>query len=113
MTHVQIGCFGAYCATCRAWKEHACKGCKIGYESGERDLSRARCKVKVCCIGKGFVSCADCPDILTCRTINDFHGKKGYKYGKYKQAIEFIRENGYAEFIRIADSWTNAYGKYE
>ncbi|WP_406656387.1 DUF3795 domain-containing protein [Methanolobus sp. ZRKC2] len=113
MTLTEIGCCGAYCATCKEWKERTCKGCKMGYDTGERDLSRAKCKIKVCCIGKGFVSCADCPDIQKCQVINDFHSKKSYKYGKYKQAIEFIKQNGYDEFMKIADTWTNAYGKYK
>ncbi|MDW7733326.1 MAG: DUF3795 domain-containing protein [Methanolobus sp.] len=113
MTLIKIGCCGAYCGTCRAWKEQACKGCKIGYENGERDISKARCKIKVCCIGRAYTSCADCPDILTCQVVNSFHSRKGYKYAKYKQAIGFIRQNGYVEFLKIADTWTNAYGKYE
>lgn len=108
----EIGCCGAYCGTCRAFKEQTCKGCKLGYENGKRDISKAKCKIKVCCINRNYNSCADCPDTLTCQTINEFYGKKGYKYAKYKQAIEFIKLNGYDEFIKIADKWTNAYGKY-
>ena len=38
---------------------------------------------------------------------------KGYKYKKYKEAIEFVRSNGYAAFIKIADGWKMLYGKYE
>jgi hypothetical protein len=37
----------------------------------------------------------------------------GYKYKKYKEAIEFIRKNGYNKFIKIADTWTRQYGKYK
>jgi hypothetical protein len=113
MTLVQIGCCGAYCGTCRAWKDQSCKGCKIGYVNRERDINKARCKMKVCCIGKGYNSCADCPDLPVCKIINAFFSKNGYKYGKYRQAIDYIRQNGYATFIAIADKWTNAYGKYE
>ena len=56
--------------------------------------------------------CTDCRDAPTCPTLNEFHGKKGYKYRKYRQAIAFIREHGYQEFLTIADTWTNAYGRY-
>ena len=52
----EIGCCGAYCETCREeWQkkkypdERTCLGCKLGYESGERDLSKVKCKIKVCC----------------------------------------------------------------
>jgi hypothetical protein len=113
MSIKEIGCCGAYCKTCKPFNTGACKGCKLGYDTGERELSKARCKMKVCCIGKGYDSCADCPEIETCSVINEFYSKNGYKYEKYRQAIEFIRENGYDEFLKIADNWTNAYGKYK
>jgi hypothetical protein len=28
--------------------ERTCRGCKLGYEHGERDLSKAKCEIKVC-----------------------------------------------------------------
>ncbi len=93
-------------------REGLCKGCKLGYGTGERDIGRAKCKIKVCCINKGYNSCADCPEYPTCPTINEFYGKKGYKYRKYKQALEFIRQHGYSEFLKIAGTWTHAYGTY-
>lgn len=37
--------------------------------------------------------------------------KQGYKYGKYKQSIEFIRNNGYPKFLDIANGWKGPYGK--
>lgn len=112
MSVVDIGCCGAYCFTCRAYREQACKGCKIGYDNGERDVSKAKCKIKVCCINRFFQSCADCGEYETCRILNDFYGKTGYKYGKYKQATEYIRQYGYDNFFETADRWKNAYGKY-
>ena len=36
----------------------------------------------------------------------------GYKYSKYKQALEYIRTYGHAVFLSAAEHWTNAYGKY-
>ncbi len=33
------------------------------------------------------------------------------KYRKYKESIEFIKSNGYEEFIKIADNWNGPYGK--
>lgn len=113
MSIMEIGCCGAYCGTCKVLKEQTCKGCKLGYENKERDLSKAKCRIKVCCISRNYNSCADCPEIEKCQTINEFYGKKGYKYTKYMQATEFIRQNGYDEFIKIADTWKNAYGKYK
>ena len=112
MSILELGCCGAYCRTCPALREGACRGCKLGYATGERELAQAKCKIKVCCMGKGYASCADCPEYATCETLQDFYSKNGYKYAKYHQAIEFIRAHGYAEFIGIADGWQNQYGKY-
>ncbi|MBP1927797.1 hypothetical protein J2741_000344 [Methanolinea mesophila] len=108
----EIGCCGAYCGTCKVFAGHTCKGCKIGYADGERDLSKAKCRIKVCCMGRGYKSCADCPDFADCTTLNEFFGKKGYKYRRYREALEFIRRHGYAKFVKIADTWKNAYGIY-
>ncbi len=108
----EIGCCGANCGTCRAHADEQCRGCKLGYENGERDIARARCRIKICCFGEnGLTTCADCPDYDDCGTIQDLFAKKGYKYGKYQESIEFIRERGYAEFLEAARAWKAAYGK--
>ena len=108
-----IGCCGAYCRTCRPFRTGQCRGCKLGYDTGERDLAKARCPMKTCCLGRGLETCAECPDLATCSIVNTFHTKTGYKYGKYRQAIEFLRKYGSAEFLRQADAWTGACGKLE
>jgi hypothetical protein len=108
----QIGCCGAYCGTCPALRNGTCRGCKLGYASGERDLSKARCKMKVCCLGRGLTTCADCEQYGTCDVLQPFFAKNGYKYRKYREALEFIRANGYDEFVRIADGWKAPYGRY-
>ena len=107
-----LGCCGAYCKTCRAFTENYCKGCKIGYGDNSRDLAKAKCKMKVCCLKKGFISCADCMELDTCEVMRSFFSKKGYKYRKYKEAIYYIRENGYKNFFAIANSWKMQFGKY-
>ena len=112
MSVSEVGCCGAYCGTCPALRNKTCKGCKTGYENGERELQKAKCKIKVCCIKKEHQSCSDCSEYADCGTLSDFYNKNGYKYGKYKQAAEFIRQYGYGAFLEIADKWTNAYGRY-
>ena len=109
---IEIGCCGAYCRTCKVYREKQCQGCKIGYENGGRDINKSKCRMKVCCFKvKRFETCADCGKINECEIINEFYNKTGYKYKKYKEAIEYIRENGYDEFMKKADSWKGAYGK--
>lgn len=106
-----LGCCGAYCRTCRAFLDSSCKGCKLGYADGSRNLVNAKCPMKVCCLGRGLETCADCPELHTCETMVGFFNKKGYKYRKYREAIEFIRTHGYPAFLTQADAWSGAYGR--
>ncbi|HWS21379.1 MAG TPA: DUF3795 domain-containing protein [Methanoregula sp.] len=107
-----IGCCGAYCRTCRAFTQGFCRGCKLGYEQGERSIEKARCKIKMCCFrDRKLETCADCADFTSCMIISGLYEKKGYKYGKYKESNEFIRKNGYAAFLKSADTWKGPFGK--
>lgn len=67
----EIGCCGAYCGTCREYR-NTCNGCKTGYLDGSRDLSRARCKMKKCCLSRGGVTCGDCGEYESCEIIQSF-----------------------------------------
>ena len=107
----KIGCCGAYRKTCRELQKN-CKGCKLGYLDGSRDLSRAKCKIKRCCLAKGHITCADCRDYDCCEVIQTFIHHPGYKYSKYGQALGFIRIYDYASFLKTAENRKNAYGKY-
>lgn len=107
----EIGCCGAYCKTCREFQK-TCKGCKLGYLDGSRDLGRAKCKIKKCCLTKEHNTCADCKEYAGCEIVQAFIQHPGYKYTKYKQALEFIRAHDYAAFLQVTESWKSAYGKY-
>ena len=93
--------------------EKTCRGCKLGYESGERDLSKAKCEIKICCFReKHLETCADCPD-FPCEIVGTFWSKKGWKYQQYRKQLEFIRKNGYEKFLKRADQWKGPRGKLE
>ena len=112
MTIQEIGCCGAYCKTCKEYTRRKCQGCKLGYEDGKRDIHKAKCKMKVCCLKeKKHNTCGDCQDYVSCSIIQTWHSKSGYKYKKYKESIEFIKQFGYGEFLNKADKWKNQYGK--
>ncbi len=64
----KIGCCGAYRKTCCEF-EKTCKGCKPGYLDGSRDLSRAKCRMKKCCLTKGHITCADCEKYDRCEIM--------------------------------------------
>ncbi len=112
MPTLEIGCCGSFCKTCPELRQAHCKGCKIGYANGERDIKKARCRIKVCCIGKKLVTCADCEHYFSCETIQGFYAKNGYKYKKYREATLFIRSDGYHRFLELAAGWQRQYGKY-
>jgi hypothetical protein len=117
MTINEIGCCGAYCKTCMKHQkekypqERTCRGCKLGYESGQRDLSKAKCKIKVCCfIERKLQTCADCMND-PCEILTKFWSKNGRKYQQYKNQIQFIRRSGYDEFLKCANEWNGPFGK--
>jgi len=94
--------------------EGYCKGCKLGFDTGERDINKAKCKIKLCCFRDNkFDTCADCSKLDTCSILCNWYANTGYKYKKYKQSIEFIKKKGYLKFIKQADKWKGAYGKLE
>lgn len=107
-----MGCCGAYCGKCKEFEKKLCAGCKIGYKNFERDINKAKCKIKKCCLLKKINSCADCCEYDNCVIINEFYSKNGYKYKKYKEALDFIKKNGYPTFFKIAEKWNMQYGKY-
>lgn len=100
MSKEEIGCCGANCSTCKGFTDKICLGCKIGYLDGTRNIARAKCKIKKCCIEKQYITCGDCKEYESCSIINEFYNKNGYKYKKYKRATEYIREYGYDEFLK-------------
>ena len=64
-------------------------------------------------MSNNYASCADCAEYSMCEIIQTLHEHVGYKYGKYKEAIQFIKQNGYFSFLRIANTWKMQYGKYQ
>ncbi len=113
MSKELLGCCGAYCQTCKVYAQQLCKGCKVGYATGEREIAKAKCAMKICCVKRGLTSCADCGEYDSCETLRSFYAHDSYKYKKYQQASEFIRANGYDAFFTLADGWHSAYGSLE
>ena len=117
MTIEEIGCCGAYCKPCleRQRKNHPdrknCQGCKLGYATGERNINRARCKVKSCCYkDRELQTCADCDD-YPCYMLQKFYERKKYPGTQYRASIEFIRKHGYDAFLKKGDQWSGRHGK--
>ena len=112
MSVIEIGCCTAYCKKCRAFRDGSCRGCRLGYENGERDIDRAKCKIKVCCMTKKRLqTCADCNEFSSCATLETFYLKAAGKYRRYKESAEYIRHHGYEKFIEVAETWNDSRGK--
>ena len=112
MSSIEIGCCSAYCKTCRAFRDGHYRGCRLGYESGQRDINRAKCRIKVCCMReKHLQTCTECDDYSSCTILQNWYEKAGSKYHRYKTSAEFIREHGYDRFVEIADKWKDSRGK--
>jgi hypothetical protein len=109
-----IGCCSAYCGKCASYTGGTCKGCKLGYDTGEKHINKARCKIKLCCFrNKKLDTCADCPEIETCDIISKFFNKRLPEYRKYKQSIEYIRIHGYQKILLKVKKWIKRYGELD
>ncbi len=108
----EVGCCGAYCASCKVYRSNTCRGCRIGYGDSGRDAAKAKCALKRCCMAKGFLSCADCTQTDGCEAFQQFFNHEGYKYKKYRESLDYIRKYGYEAFVTAADGWQNAYGRF-
>ncbi|MBN1882598.1 MAG: DUF3795 domain-containing protein [Deltaproteobacteria bacterium] len=107
-----IACCGFYCRTCKVYTDGQCRGCKLGYDTGERDIVRAKCKIKLCCFRDNkFEICADCADFPTCGLIRGRF--TDYKLRRSLEFLDFIRSEGYPAFIEKADTWKDCLGKLD
>lgn len=107
-----IACCGCYCKTCKAFINLNCRGCKIGYDDNERDINKAKCKIKICCHkDKKLSTCAECIDYPKCSIISDKFKVGSYDNKKCLESLEYIKNNGYNNFIKKANNWKNNFGK--
>jgi hypothetical protein len=84
----------------------------LGYDNGQRDIRRAKCKIKVCCMReRQLQTCVDCDEFSSCATLQNWYKKAGGKYQCYKKSGEYIREHGYESFVKVADRWKDSCGK--
>jgi len=89
-----IAACGLYCGACRKFLSGKCPGC-IKNEQAEW------CKIRRCCIDKGFSTCAECGcDVRKCRTYSNFIGKVFAVLFKSDRpaCIDYIRQHGMEEY---------------
>ena len=66
-----VACCGLYCGACGAHRKGKCPGCR-------KNKKATWCKVRSCCLERGYASCAECadfPDPMKCEKFNNFFSK--------------------------------------
>ncbi len=109
---IYIGCCGAYCEKCKAFVDKSCKGCKIGYDTKERDINKAKCKIKLCCFrDKKLDTCADCDQFSNCKIFNNKFKIGTRDNKKCQESLNFIKNEGYDKFLLKTKNWKSHIGK--
>ena len=105
MMNPEIAACGLFCGTCRKFAKGSCPGC----HPNER---ASWCKVRACCIGHGWQSCAECTlmPLESCGKFNTFIARIfGFVFRSDRRGcVERIREVGceaFAAEMRLAGSF--------
>lgn len=89
---------GLYCGACKRFIDKKCPGCRD-------NIKAAWCKVRTCCMGKNYQSCADCQEFAKasdCKKFNNIFSKFfALVFGSDRQAcVDRIKETGYDSFAQ-------------
>ncbi len=90
----KIAACGLYCGACKKYRMGKCPGC-------HENEKASWCKIRKCCIEKGFHTCAECEmDVKDCRLHNNLIGKFfAFVFRSDRPAcIRYIRKNGEQAF---------------
>lgn len=97
-----IAACGLYCGACRKFRMGKCMGCTVP----EAEVPGLRkpiakgfqwCKIRKCCQGKGYHTCAECDkDVKDCKIHNNYVGKLfTFLFNSDRAAcIRYIRHHG-------------------
>lgn len=91
-----IAACGLYCGACRKFLKGKCPGCK-GNEKA------SWCKIRKCCLEKGFHTCAECDkDVKECRIHNNLVDKLfAFLFNSDRSAcIHHIKKHGEEAFAK-------------
>ena len=105
MMNPEIAACGLFCGTCRKFAKGSCPGC----HPNER---ASWCKVRACCIGHGWQSCAECT-LMPLESFGKFNNFIARIFGfvfrsDRRGCVERIREVGceaFAAEMRLAGSF--------
>ncbi len=89
-----IAACGLYCGACRKFLSGKCPGCKNNEKA-------SWCKIRQCCISKGYHTCAECErDVRECKIYSNFISKVfALLFNSDRPAcIDYIKDHGMAAF---------------
>jgi len=89
-----IAACGLYCGACRKFLSGKCPGCKNNEKA-------SWCKIRQCCIDKGYSNCADCEqEVRNCKIYSNFISKVfALLFNSDRPAcIDYIKEHGRTAF---------------
>lgn len=92
----QVAFCGLYCAACRQYLKGSCPGCL-------KNEKAQWCKVRSCCLEKGYSSCADCTtNVADCKKFSNFVSKMfAFFFNSDRKAcIERIKTVGREEYAK-------------
>ena len=89
---------GLYCGACGSYLKGKCPGCAMNAKA-------SWCKVRACCIGNSYSSCAGCeqmPDIMDCGNFNNIISKLFALFMRSDRpaCIRAIKEQGRDAYAR-------------
>jgi len=87
---------GLYCGACKRYLQEKCPGC-------QGNVKASWCKIRTCCLGNGYSSCADCKEFSNpndCKKFNNLISKFfGFIFKSDRAAcIDLIKEVGNATY---------------
>lgn len=94
---------GFYCGACPKYTKGQCSGCRG--DSPTCGAGYKACKVRPCCIGNGYVSCADCNEYKNVRDCKIYNPLL-IRFGQFitgtnrRKGIDMIKEKGIDDFVK-------------
>jgi hypothetical protein len=95
MIETKVAVCGLFCGNCRKYQTDRCKGCAV-------QAGLAGCRIRTCAFERGFTTCAECEEMETCKTLDNFIGKifsfifRSDRMG----GLRMIRDEGMEAFIQ-------------
>ena len=89
-----VAACGLYCGACRKYLNNKCPGCR-------QNEKATWCRVRSCCLEKGFKTCAECSQVVTdCKLYSNWVSRVfAFVFNSDRPAcIRFVKDQGEQAF---------------